>query len=75
MVSALPRFIQMRAPLPFLNPMGQSWRGGIRDMEAAIDLMRTSGAAKAAKKSGRIAAEGLVIAGTDLNTLLLCIIL
>lgn len=30
------------------------------DMEAAIDLMRTSGAAKAAKKSGRIAAEGLV---------------
>ncbi|SFV86545.1 Translation elongation factor Ts [hydrothermal vent metagenome] len=30
------------------------------DMEAAIDLMRTSGAVKAAKKSGRIAAEGLV---------------
>lgn len=30
------------------------------DMEAAIDLMRASGAAKAAKKSGRIAAEGLV---------------
>ena len=30
------------------------------NMEAAIDLMRTSGAAKAAKKSGRIAAEGLV---------------
>ena len=30
------------------------------DMEVAIDLMRTSGAAKAAKKSGRIAAEGLV---------------
>ncbi|MBA5248746.1 MAG: elongation factor Ts [Gammaproteobacteria bacterium] len=30
------------------------------DMEAAIDLMRTSGAAKAAKKSNRIAAEGLV---------------
>lgn len=30
------------------------------DMEAAIDLMRTSGAAKAAKKSGRIATEGLV---------------
>ncbi|MCH9645227.1 MAG: translation elongation factor Ts [Proteobacteria bacterium] len=30
------------------------------DMEAAIDLMRTSGAAKAAKKSGRVAAEGLV---------------
>ena len=30
------------------------------DMEGAIDLMRTSGAAKAAKKSGRVAAEGLV---------------
>ena len=30
------------------------------DMEAAIDLMRASGAAKAAKKSGRVAAEGLV---------------
>ncbi|WP_369178402.1 translation elongation factor Ts [Candidatus Thiodubiliella endoseptemdiera] len=34
------------------------------DMEAAIDLMRTSGAAKAAKKSGRIAAEGLVKVNT-----------
>ncbi|MDC9726793.1 MAG: translation elongation factor Ts [Candidatus Thioglobus sp.] len=30
------------------------------DMEAAIDLMRASGAAKAAKKSSRVAAEGLV---------------
>jgi elongation factor Ts len=30
------------------------------DMEAAIDLMRASGAAKAAKKSNRVAAEGLV---------------
>ena len=30
------------------------------DMEEAIDLMRTSGAAKAAKKAGRVAAEGLV---------------
>lgn len=30
------------------------------DLEAAIDLMRASGAAKAAKKAGRIAAEGLV---------------
>ncbi|BBB24537.1 elongation factor Ts [Isorropodon fossajaponicum endosymbiont JTNG4] len=30
------------------------------DMGAAIDLMRTSGAAKAAKKAGRVAAEGLV---------------
>ena len=30
------------------------------DLEAAIDLMRASGAAKAAKKAGRIASEGLV---------------
>jgi len=30
------------------------------DMEAAIDLMRTTGAAKAAKKAGRVASEGLV---------------
>jgi elongation factor Ts len=30
------------------------------DMEAAIDLMRAAGGAKAAKKSGRVAAEGLV---------------
>ncbi|WXU00197.1 MAG: Elongation factor Ts [Catillopecten margaritatus gill symbiont] len=35
------------------------------DMEAAIDLMRTSGAVKAAKKSGRIAAEGLVKVNTS----------
>ena len=34
------------------------------DMEAAIDWLRTKGLAKAAKKSGRIAAEGLIaIAG------------
>lgn len=31
------------------------------DIEAAIDLMRKSGAAKADKKAGRIAAEGLVV--------------
>ena len=30
------------------------------DMEAAIDLLRTKGLAKAAKKSGRTAAEGLI---------------
>ena len=30
------------------------------DLDAAIDLMRTSGAAKAAKKAGRVASEGLV---------------
>jgi len=38
------------------------------DLEAAIDLMRASGAAKAAKKAGRIASEGLVnIAISDDN--------
>ncbi|CAM5217738.1 elongation factor Ts [Alishewanella longhuensis] len=31
------------------------------DIEAAIDAMRKSGLAKAAKKAGRIAAEGVVI--------------
>ncbi|MBL1275449.1 MAG: elongation factor Ts [Ectothiorhodospiraceae bacterium] len=31
------------------------------DIEAAIDLMRTSGAAKADKKAGRVAAEGLIV--------------
>ncbi len=31
------------------------------DMEAAIDLMRKSGAAKADKKAGRVAAEGCVV--------------
>ncbi|MDC0238933.1 translation elongation factor Ts [Candidatus Thioglobus sp.] len=30
------------------------------DLEAAIDLMRASGAAKAAKKAGRVASEGIV---------------
>ena len=30
------------------------------DMEAAVDWLRTKGLAKAAKKSGRTAAEGLV---------------
>ncbi len=35
------------------------------DLEAAIDVMRTSGAAKAAKKSGRIAAEGMVKTATS----------
>ncbi len=28
------------------------------DMEAAVDWLRTKGLAKAAKKSGRVAAEG-----------------
>ncbi|MEO6395938.1 MAG: translation elongation factor Ts [Devosia sp.] len=35
------------------------------DMEAAIDWLRTRGLAKAAKKAGRIAAEGLVGISTD----------
>src|SRR5471030_2598554 len=30
------------------------------DMEAAVDLLRKKGQAKAAKKSGRLAAEGLI---------------
>ena len=30
------------------------------DMEAAVDWLRTKGLAKAAKKSGRTAAEGLI---------------
>ncbi|SIS77359.1 translation elongation factor Ts [Phaeovulum vinaykumarii] len=35
------------------------------DMEAAIDWLRTKGLAKAAKKSGRVAAEGLVGVAVD----------
>jgi elongation factor Ts len=35
------------------------------DMEAAIDWLRTKGLAKAAKKAGRIAAEGLVAVAVD----------
>jgi len=35
------------------------------DMEAAIDWLRTKGLAKAAKKSGRTAAEGLVSVASD----------
>ncbi|MEM9585525.1 MAG: translation elongation factor Ts [Pseudomonadota bacterium] len=35
------------------------------DMEAAVDWLRTKGLAKAAKKSGRTAAEGLVAVQTD----------
>ena len=38
------------------------------DLEAAIDLMRASGAAKAAKRAGRVASEGLVsVAVSDNN--------
>ena len=35
------------------------------DFEAAVDWLRTKGLAKAAKKSGRIAAEGLVAVCVD----------
>ena len=38
------------------------------DMEAAVDWMRTKGLAKAAKKSGRTAAEGLVAVVVDGGT-------
>jgi len=35
------------------------------DMEAAVDWLRTKGLAKAAKKAGRVAAEGLVAVAID----------
>ncbi|WP_071675229.1 translation elongation factor Ts [Nioella nitratireducens] len=35
------------------------------DMDAAVDWLRTKGLAKAAKKSGRVAAEGLVAVAVD----------
>ncbi len=35
------------------------------DIEAAIELMRKSGAAKAAKKAGRVAAEGAILAASS----------
>lgn len=35
------------------------------DMDAAADWLRTKGLAKAAKKAGRVAAEGLVVAATS----------
>lgn len=37
------------------------------DMDAAVDWLRTKGLAKAAKKSGRVAAEGLVAAIVEGN--------
>jgi len=37
------------------------------DMEAAVDWLRKKGLAKAAKKAGRVAAEGLVAVHTDGN--------
>ena len=38
------------------------------DMDAAVDWLRTKGLAKAAKKSGRTAAEGLVAVVVDGGT-------
>ena len=38
------------------------------DMEAAIDWLRKKGISKAAKKSGRAAAEGLIGVAVDANT-------
>jgi len=38
------------------------------DMEAAVDWLRTKGLAKAAKKSGRTAAEGLVAVRVEINS-------
>ena len=35
------------------------------DIEAAIEAMRKSGVAKAAKKAGRIAAEGTIVVAAD----------
>ena len=35
------------------------------DFEAAVDWLRTKGLAKAAKKAGRVAAEGLVAVSVD----------
>ncbi len=35
------------------------------DMEAAIELMRKSGQAKAAKKAGRVAAEGVILVKSE----------
>lgn len=37
------------------------------DLEAAIDVMRKSGIAKAAKKAGRIAAEGTIVVKPDVT--------
>ena len=37
------------------------------DMDAAVDWLRTKGLAAAAKKSGRVAAEGLVAVAVDAN--------
>ncbi|HET8817663.1 MAG TPA: translation elongation factor Ts [Pseudidiomarina sp.] len=38
------------------------------DIDAAIELMRKSGQAKAAKKAGRVAAEGVILTKTEGNT-------
>ncbi len=40
-------------------------KGSDGDMESAVDWLRTKGLAKAAKKAGRVAAEGLVAVATN----------
>jgi len=45
--------------------MVKELRDSTGDMEAAVDWLRTKGLAKAAKKSGRTAAEGLVAVKVD----------
>lgn len=57
--AALIKELRQRTSAPMMdckNALSQT----AGDMEAAIDLMRASGAAKAAKKASRVAAEGLV---------------
>ncbi len=41
------------------------------DVEGALDALRKSGAAKAAKKAGRIAAEGAIVAASNADTTVL----
>jgi len=42
--------------------------GSDGDMEKSVEFLREKGLAAAAKKSGRIAAEGIVFASVDTNT-------
>ena len=41
------------------------------DIEIAIEIMRKSGAAKAAKKAGRIAAEGIIVIKQKANDIVM----
>lgn len=44
------------------------------DIESAIELMRKSGQAKAAKKSGRIAAEGIIVIQTNADNTIMALV-